>query len=529
MDPSGKENDNKLKQFTLPSKNLLSAAPNDSNQNMARALHPELQGNGLLSGLSAIKPKLVAHSPHSPPSTPCRTPTKLLPDIGSLLASPLNVPAATTCSPSQTSRDRVNDASIHGRLSTSIRTADTNDQDTLNATGETRNGGMTSQQAEAAGEGPGDLPPIAFLREPTASPKISTRTLPAVDRGANAGSGKGEPYAPAGTGVYIRHSKSRPIFIHIYLQALPCIPRSPLHRTRPPLVRAPPCFGSTRRSPPAHAQEPAHPRTSPPPRYRFTYGSLMRHSTTSERTGQNDYGVPVIKVQQELEAACETTPARIGVLRGPPQTDLHAFTALVEELRSGQQDGEGMNVDESSGSGTAAWWVQPGANTAPTVAYAALLDDAFGPGSVLRGDGPKPMDRARKGLGKQSKDRGRSTSSSGGETPDMDVDTDASVDVMNIDRRGSSRAQRWIAKIQVVVNVVQKGKRQLVREDLKSLRDTLREIENMSAAEGNALGDDGPRLRESIWQLAQLKGMPFQDEFPVRRRAKQLFDAWPAP
>jgi len=108
---------------------------------------------------------------------------------------------------------------------------------------------------------------------------------------------------------------------------------------------------------------------------------------------------------------------------------------------------------------------------------------------------------------------------------DMDVDTDTSVDTMGVDGGGSSRAKGWIAEIQTVL----KGKRKLVREDLKSLADTLREIADMPAAEGRALGEDGPRLRKSIWQLAQHQDIPFRDEYQVRGWARRLLKYWPEP
>jgi hypothetical protein len=117
-----------------------------------------------------------------------------------------------------------------------------------------------------------------------------------------------------------------------------------------------------------------------------------------------------------------------------------------------------MDVDVDAAA--AERWVRPCANTAPTAAYVALLEDAFGPGSVLRGEGAKPLEslRPRKMLGK-GKGRGRSTTTerSTSSEGDMDVDTDANVDVAT---GRSRRAPGWIAEIQTVV----KGKRQLARE-----------------------------------------------------------------
>ena len=85
------------------------------------------------------------------------------------------------------------------------------------------------------------------------------------------------------------------------------------------------------------------------------------------------------------------------------------------------------------------------ANTTLTVAFAALHENAFGLGSVLRGEGPKPMGSLwpHKALGKEAKDRGQSTSSSGSGSgaPDKDVDMDASINIVNTNRRGPSCVQ----------------------------------------------------------------------------------------
>jgi hypothetical protein len=88
----------------------------------------------------------------------------------------------------------------------------------------------------------------------------------------------------------------------------------------------------------------------------------------------------------------------------------------------------------------------------------------------------------------------------------MDVDTDESASVDLGTDGGASRVHEWIAEIEMVV----KGKRKLVREvrfrglsasyrvtysrmqDLRSLADTMREIADMPAAEGRALGVRSP-------------------------------------
>lgn len=87
-------------------------------------------------------------------------------------------------------------------------------------------------------------------------------------------------------------------------------------------------------------------------------------------------------------------------------------------------------------------------------------------------------------------------------------------------------------------------------QDLKSLAQTVREIADMDVDEGRALGvrpfrhptlteyihtddefmrqDDGPRLRSSLWSLAQLEDIPFRDEYQLRGWARRLLKAWPA-
>ncbi|KAJ7087221.1 hypothetical protein B0H15DRAFT_303744 [Mycena belliarum] len=66
---------------------------------------------------------------------------------------------------------------------------------------------------------------------------------------------------------------------------------------------------------------------------------------------------------------------------------------------------------------TSAWWVQPRPNRTPSAALAALMEEAFGPGSAARGEGAKPRRGAgaggqgsreqAKGKGKAKGGRGR--------------------------------------------------------------------------------------------------------------------------
>jgi hypothetical protein len=127
--------------------------------------------------------------------------------------------------------------------------------------------------------------------------------------------------------------------------------------------------------------------------------------------------------------------------------------------------------------GAYTYYGQP--NTAPTAAFAALLEEAFGPGSVLRGDGPKPVVKAGKGarVGGEKKRRkttglGRSASEattvSVSEAMDVDVDidiggngdADANAEVVGAGVGAATEADGWISMIQIVV----KGKRKIMRE-----------------------------------------------------------------
>ncbi|KAF8211535.1 hypothetical protein K438DRAFT_1807478 [Mycena galopus ATCC 62051] len=269
----------------------------------------------------------------------------------------------------------------------------------------------------------------------------------------------------------------------------------------------------------------------------------------------------------ESNALRDFTPGPVGVLGAPPPEAFGAESAaawaererallglgLVGRPERLGEDGAGMSkrTSENSGEGGAPvpesartegeggekWPGRSGLrvycgqpNTAPTAAYAALLVDAFGPGSVLRGEGPKPGRvntdaRPASGEGREKKRRkvtmtimGRSASEavSVSETDDS-VEDEVNPEVM------ASRVRAWIAEIQVVV----KGKREIERKTLKSLRDTLDVIADMSEAEGAALGEEGPRLKESLAQLATLEDIPFGDEHGVRGWARRLVKGWP--
>ncbi|KAF8211533.1 hypothetical protein K438DRAFT_1807470 [Mycena galopus ATCC 62051] len=458
----------------------------------------------LQSGLVSVPSSAIKSA--SATDTPCRTPTTTpLPDL-TFLTSPLNL-SGVACPPP---RDRVDNASIHANAAISINTAET--KDLLHATG----GRVTSQQEEMAEGISDDLPPIAFLREPPASPTFSTRGL--LDRAANT--------SKSGLLDRAADPSQRHTFVHAFAPGTSSAPFSlpdgriptkrphspvdhdaaearrvkPASRTsvnhsssstkshgassskstlKPNSRSAFPAARSTRPSASApasrhssvvsHHGHASRDRTraqtgafagEPAPRYKYTYNSLMRRPTATEPDHRG--GTPAATGQRELEAVCEMAPAPVGVLPAPMHElfDVDAVVALVGGLR----ERDGMDVD-TAGVGTATAmtttqerWGRPCANTAPTAAYMALLEDAFGAGSATRGEGAKPMEALRpcKAPGK-TKDRGRSTSSTSSDELNMEVVTDDSVD---LEEQGSTRAQEWIAEINMVV----KGKRQLVRE-----------------------------------------------------------------
>ncbi|KAF7354966.1 Cyclin-domain-containing protein [Mycena sanguinolenta] len=267
----------------------------------------------------------------------------------------------------------------------------------------------------------------------------------------------------------------------------------------------------------------------------------------------------------ELDILREFTPARVGSLRElrrtragggggeggeGPQLGLESAAAWAERARAlgalvpkvasaerveGASEEKGTSKDGDAGFGArgppgAGRWPrgsrvlgQP--NTAPTEAYAALLLETFGPGSMLRGEGPRPRLRVEKAKAEKGKKAGagnRSVSEASSvpaSVPDgMDVDSEVGAD-----EGAPSRVGEWIAEIQLVV----KGKKLLTRDDLAALADTLWEIADMSEEEGRALGDNGPLLKESLRQLARLDDLPFGDEHGLRQTAKKMVKHWP--
>ncbi|KAJ7667626.1 hypothetical protein DFH06DRAFT_223381 [Mycena polygramma] len=490
--------ENENSQFFLPATNLLSVSNvsahcslvpkldlllqqhgRENSQNIPPTLDPDLQD----STQTSIKPKQIARSSQSPPSTSCRTPLVLHPNVTALHPSSISL---TECHP----RDRVGDASI---------SEDTNNHPLSNKA-------ERNQEKVKAGEGPDDLPPIAFLREQSqsVSPSFSTREVPAlISHAANQASTSSISAAPSTAFPFKPHTeRSIPPPSSTSTHSAPVRSRS-VSRHHEPTAR-------TRAETGVSAREPA-------PRYTYTYNSLMRRRDTPERqpySTLHERSAPA--AQRDLEAACRMKVARVGKLRGPLEiTNLGTVAEHFKALRSALMH-DAMDVDAA---GQASGWVRLPTNTAPTASYLALLEDTFGTGSGQRGEGAKPVDPGRRRAGK-SKGRSGSASSSG-----MDVDTEetASMD-LSADGEVRSRVHDWITEIQMVV----KGKRQLGREDLRLLANTLHDIADMSVAEGQALGDDGPRLRKSIWQLAQVEDIPFRDEYKVRGWARRLLKHWPA-
>ncbi|KAJ7237181.1 hypothetical protein B0H12DRAFT_1238287 [Mycena haematopus] len=278
-----------------------------------------------------------------------------------------------------------------------------------------------------------------------------------------------------------------------------------------------------------------------------THAALFR-----PRDVQDVWGERYVRASApELDILREFTPARVGVLRGEscePELGLESAAAWAERERALVplvpivEKPEGNAAVEANEERWGIWrrtrpwgsraYGQP--NTAPTAAYAALLLDAFGPGSVLRGEGPKPVEKPNRGITggdkKKQKKRKMQATRSASEASTVSASVSSAPEAMDVDAEvaaadegAPSRVDEWIVKIQVVV----KGKKQIAREDLEALADTLWMISEMSETEGRALGDNGPVLKESLVQLAQLEDVPFGDEYGVRYSAGQLVKFWP--
>lgn len=117
-------------------------------------------------------------------------------------------------------------------------------------------------------------------------------------------------------------------------------------------------------------------------------------------------------------------------------------------------------------------WSYGQPNTAPAAAYAALLEDAFGPGSVLRGEGLNPAAKTVHGEKRKRKMTTKAGGRSASEattvsvpeaTMDVNVEGDAGAATnaeVEVEDGAVSRAAAWIAEIQMLV----KGKRQMARK-----------------------------------------------------------------
>ncbi|KAJ7179497.1 hypothetical protein C8R46DRAFT_1345832 [Mycena filopes] len=317
-------------------------------------------------------------------------------------------------------------------------------------------------------------PPIAFLREPTASPTVSAPM----------------PLARKRSGASKR--------VQTQIAARPQTPT-------PTQIPAPaPVFQFAFHAPP---QPPSSPPQSPS---KFKRNALVPRSARLESRAQTPHAHPRAAHTAERRRgprehlyADEHVPADVGVLQGgeEPRLGLESAVAWAGRVRAAEM---GMDVEVDT---TTRSVYEARRNTAPTEDYIALLEETFGPGSVLRGEGAKPGKRGGRGRSKGAgRGRGSSvgTSASGGtraasvNVSEMEVDVEVDVVPMDVDgppvgsENGNfsavdeedaevqaSRACMWIAELQVLV----KGKRKMTREDMKSLVRTMREIKEVDAAE----------------------------------------------
>ncbi|KAF7331720.1 Cyclin-domain-containing protein [Mycena kentingensis (nom. inval.)] len=124
--------------------------------------------------------------------------------------------------------------------------------------------------------------------------------------------------------------------------------------------------------------------------------------------------------------------------------------------------------------------------------YLERLEDAYGPGDAMRGEGMMP---------------------------EIDAE-DAGYE--SVDELEQREVREWISQIQVVV----RGKRKLVREDLLKLSRVLREIVKMDHGMSRKIAADLPMLRESLNELSRCE-IPFGDEFRLRVWAGNMLRHWP--
>ncbi|KAJ7499316.1 hypothetical protein FB451DRAFT_34079 [Mycena latifolia] len=502
------ENDQNL--FIL-SRKIHKSSANDYNSTRSMPLspfQPHTQRENLLLE-DSTSPSLKRKRAPSPPlvsSILRQTPTTGLSDIGALLAN--------STPPTRAIGVTARNYSAAGAASISLSSTSISDQDGSRAKIRAAAIGQ-----HAPGEGPHDVPPIAFLREQSSSvsPVLSARAISPRMGGGGATdatrSGADSMFVARASHVSLPLITDAPLRIGSSdAQGPPTLPTTSFARSFP-FSAAPSLSQSGAKSSAARTRaETGASAHEPAPRYKYTYDSLIRKPVASRAQGGHHRNTPYEQAgQRELEVACETAEAPVGVLSGPPTLGPEGIAALAQALREQNKGRDQQTQPEIR--------YQSRPNTAPTAAYLVLLEETFGAGSVLRGEGTKPAapSRRRK-AGPRAKESSSSTGtgSSVAET-DVDMDEVESVDI------GGSRAQEWIAEIEVLV----KGKRQLMREDFKSLAGTLRDIANMDAAEGRALGDDAPRLRKSLWQLAQLEDIPFRDEHKLRAWARKLLKHWP--
>lgn len=289
----------------------------------------------------------------------------------------------------------------------------------------------TYDHRSAAPITPSSTPPIAFLREPSesVSPVLSARQ------------------DPPSTDVFSRPVPAVPSASFTNAQDM----ASALKQNSASILRAPSSF--TLFTAPTHHKLAARTRTEtgasahePAPSY-YKYDSLPAAPGAYYRDVHGGHAFA-----REVEAACETVEAPIGVLGGPPIPSVDAATALVKTLREQILSRNAQKQPDIPGE------LRP--NTAPTAAYLALLDETFGAGSALRGEGAKPgpaLQKRNNFVGVPSptmKVASLSMTVSGasdrGGFDEMEVDSEDT----------ETRAGAWIADIEALV----KGKREFTRQ-----------------------------------------------------------------
>ncbi|KAJ7047750.1 hypothetical protein C8F04DRAFT_1059972 [Mycena alexandri] len=365
------------------------------------------------------------------------------------------------------------------------------------------NGKREGKKEEGEGESADHHPPIAFLREPSASVAATeTLTLTQV-----------ETEVP--TPTQIQAPVPAPVFPFTFRASVP--PNSkvnPEPQPKPKPITAP-----------ANAKLNWYPRANSIVPTHAPNSNSNANSESHAHARAHPRAAHVVRVPPKEYYGEEHVPAPVGVLSpgdrgwgGEPRMGLESALAWAERVKA--ESRVRMEVDYPSQTHPveeerAVYQGRP--NTTPTADYVRLLEETFGGGSVLRGEGGKPavLGSRRKSASKQIAGKGRGGSvgtsvsagtgtgrgrSVSGSEVDVGMEVDSALgdahagDQSLLDNQAEheaeagdeddddarpSRVSAWIAELQVLV----KGKRKMTRADMTSLAQTMQEIKDVDVGE----------------------------------------------